>query len=39
MHSEGKFKDMWVSWARSSLDGLGSYLEYSIPNAFMEVFL
>ena len=37
VHAEGQFKNMWISWARTSLDGLGSYLEYSIPNALMEV--
>jgi len=38
LHSEGQFKNMWISWGRSSLDGLGTYLEYSIPNAMMDLF-
>ena len=29
---------MWLPWSRSSLDGLGVFLEYSIPNAIMESF-
>ena len=37
VHAEGCYKNMWISWARTSLDGLGTYLEYSIPNAFMEL--
>jgi Na+-driven multidrug efflux pump len=29
---------MWLPWSRSTLDGLGVFLEYSIPNAIMEGF-
>ena len=39
MHSEGLYKDMWLQWARSSLDGLGQFLEFGIPSAMMECFL
>jgi hypothetical protein len=38
LKSETKFKNMWVPWARSTMEGLGTFLEFSIPNAFMEVF-
>jgi len=38
LHSEGKFKDMWISWGRSSTDGLSTFLEYAIPTAMMEAF-
>ena len=37
-HSEGKFKGMWLGWARSSLEGLGSFLEYGISSAMIEIF-
>ena len=36
LHSEGQFKDMWVPWSRSNLDGLGPFLEYGIPSAIIE---
>lgn len=29
---------MWLPWSRSTLDGLGTFLEYSIPNAIMDGF-
>jgi len=29
---------MWLPWSRSTLDGLGVFLEYSIPNAIMDGF-
>lgn len=29
---------MWLPWSRSTLDGLGTFLEYSIPSAIMEGF-
>ena len=35
-HSEGQFKNMWIGWARSSLEGLGTFLEYGIFSAMME---
>ena len=37
-NSEGKFKGMWLGWARSSLEGLGSFLEYGISSAMIEIF-
>ena len=39
LYSEGKYKDMWVPWAKSSLEGLGQFLEYGIPSAIMECVL
>lgn len=27
---------MWVPWSKSTLDGLGMYFEYSIPNCVLE---
>jgi len=38
LHSEGKFQHMWLSWGRSSTDGIGTFLEYSIPTAMIEAF-
>jgi len=29
---------MWLGWARSSLEGLGSFLEYGISRAMIEIF-
>jgi hypothetical protein len=37
-HSEDHFKDMWLGWARSSLEGLGTFLEYGISCAMLECF-
>lgn len=28
---------MWVPWSKSTLDGLGMFFEYSIPNSVLEV--
>lgn len=35
-HSEGLYKDMWLPWARSSLEGLGTFFEYGLPCAMIE---
>lgn len=35
-HSEGLYKDMWLQWARSSLEGLGTFFEYGLPCAMIE---
>ena len=37
-HSEDHFKNMWLGWARSSMEGLGSFLEYGISSAMIECF-
>lgn len=36
LHSEGHYKNMWVPWSRTSIEGLGQFLEYGIPSAIME---
>ena len=36
IYSETLFKDMWVPWSKTSMDGLGSFLEYGIPSAVIE---
>lgn len=37
IHAETYYKDMWLGWGRSSLEGLGSFLfEYAIPSAILE---
>ncbi len=33
-----EFKDMWVQWSRSTLSGLGSFLETAISSAVIECF-
>lgn len=38
LKSEAEFKGMWLQWAFSSLDDLGTYFEYGIPNAMIELF-
>jgi MATE family multidrug resistance protein len=35
-HSEDLYKDMWLPWARSSLEGLGTFFEYGLPCAVIE---
>jgi Na+-driven multidrug efflux pump len=37
IHAEGQFKDMWLTWAKTTTDGLGIYLEFSVPSAVMEI--
>ena len=37
-HSEDIFKNMWLGWARSSMEGLGTFLEYAISSAMIECF-
>ena len=38
LRSEGEFKDLWIQWAQSSLEGLGTFLEFAIPGAMIECF-
>jgi Na+-driven multidrug efflux pump len=38
LHAEGQFNQMWLPWQRTSFKGMGSFIEYCIPNALMEVF-
>ena len=37
-HSEDHFKNMWLGWARSSMEGLGTFLEYGISSGIIECF-
>lgn len=37
-HSEDHFKNMWLGWARSSMEGLGSFLEIGISSGIIECF-
>jgi hypothetical protein len=30
---------MWLPWAKTNLDGLSAFLEYSISNAMMDIFV
>jgi len=30
---------MWLSWAQTTTDGLGIFLEFSVPSAMMEIVL
>ena len=36
MKAETQFKDMWLQWAVSSINGLGTFLEFGIPCAVIE---
>lgn len=36
MVADKHFKDMWLQWARSSLNGLGTFLEFGVPSAVIE---
>ena len=36
MKAESEFKDIWLQWAMSSLNGLGTFLEFGIPCAVIE---
>jgi MATE family multidrug resistance protein len=36
LKAEGEFKDLWIGWAKSSLEGLGTFLEYAIPSVVLE---
>jgi hypothetical protein len=36
LKAEGEFKDLWIGWAKSSLEGLGTFLEYAIPSVVIE---
>lgn len=35
-HSDDLYKDMWLQWARSSLEGLSAFLEHGVPSAMIE---
>ena len=35
-HSDRCYKDMWLPWARSSLEGLGTFFEYGTPCVMIE---
>jgi Na+-driven multidrug efflux pump len=39
LYAEQQYKDMWLPWAKTNLEGLSSFLEYSISNAMMDVFV
>jgi len=36
LYAEDAFKDMWLGWGRTSLEGLGMFLEYAVPSAIIE---
>lgn len=36
-YAEREYKDMWLPWAKTNLECLSSFLEYSISNAMMDV--
>ena len=36
MKAESQFKGMWLQWAMSTLNGLGTFLEFGIPCAVIE---
>lgn len=35
-YQDSLFLHMWVPWSKSTLDGLGMFFEYSIPNCMLE---
>ena len=39
LYAEEQYKDLWLPWAKTNLEGLSSFLEYLISNAMMDVFV
>ena len=39
LKAEQEFKDMWLPWAKTNLEQLSSFLEYSISTAMMDIFV
>lgn len=36
LYAETEFKNMWLGWGRSTLEGLSTFMEYAIPSVFIE---
>lgn len=36
LYAETEFKNMWLGWGRSTLEGLSTFLEYAVPSVFIE---
>ena len=36
LKAEGDFENMWIGWGKSSLEGLGTFLEYALPSVVLE---
>ena len=39
LKAEQEFKDIWLPWAKTNLEQLSSFLEYSISTAMMDIFV
>ena len=39
LKAEQEFKDIWLPWAKTNLEQLSSFLEYSISTAIMDIFV
>jgi Na+-driven multidrug efflux pump len=36
LYAETEFKNMWLGWGRSTLEGLSTFMEYAVPSVFIE---
>lgn len=36
LYAESEYKNMWLGWGRSTLEGLSRFLEYAVPCVIIE---